>query len=324
MTMRLRMGAAALLCLAAATPGAAEQPLSAPGPEGALAGTLVEPGEDRPLVLILPGSGPTDRDGNNPGGVTAAPYRLLAEALAEHGVGTLRIDKRGIAGSRNAAYDPNAVTIADYVEDTRRWIAAARAETDVPCVWLLGHSEGGVIALAAADAGVPDICGVLLVAVPGRGFADVLREQLRANPANAPILAEAEGALAVLEAGNRVDATRLHPALQGMFSPSVQGFIIDLMAHDPAALAAKAEVPMLIVQGGRDMQVAQADGDALAAANPDATYVTIADMNHVLKTVETDERQANLMAYVDPSRPVSPRLVAAILEFLAQQGAIRP
>ncbi|HCJ43910.1 MAG TPA: alpha/beta hydrolase, partial [Erythrobacter sp.] len=98
----------------------------APGPQGDLAGTLIAPAEGQPLVLIIPGSGPTDRDGNNPLGVTAALYRLLADALAERGIGTLRIDKRGMFASKAAVADANAVTIADYVTDTASWVGAAR------------------------------------------------------------------------------------------------------------------------------------------------------------------------------------------------------
>ncbi len=87
-----------------------------PGPKGPLAGTLLTAGKDAPVVVVIPGSGPTDRDGNSPLGITAAPYRLLAEALAARGVSTLRIDKRGLFGSKAAA-DPNDVTIAAYAAD---------------------------------------------------------------------------------------------------------------------------------------------------------------------------------------------------------------
>ena len=112
------LSAGALLASVGAAPAVAQKTLVAPGPRGDLAGTLVAPAEGQPLVLIIPGSGPTDRDGNSPLGVTAAPYRLLADALAERGIGTLRIDKRGMFASKAAVADANAVTIADYVTDT--------------------------------------------------------------------------------------------------------------------------------------------------------------------------------------------------------------
>src|SRR4051812_45470296 len=162
-------------------------PMTAPGPKGPLAGTFLDGGAKAPVVLIVPGSGPTDRDGNNPLGVTAAPYRLLAEGLAAEQVASVRIDKRGLGGSRGAVADGNAVTIADYAGDVRAWVKVARARTGLPCAWVLGHSEGGLVALAAAQQ--PEgICGIVLVSSLGRSFGTVLREQLSASPAFAPVL----------------------------------------------------------------------------------------------------------------------------------------
>ena len=175
-----------------------------------------------PLVLIIPGSGPTDRDGNGPAGLAAATYRLLAAGLAERGIATVRIDKRGIGGSSAAVADPNAVTMQDYAADARTWITAVQRRTGASCVWLLGHSEGGLVALLAAQR--PDgICGLVLAATPGRPLGDVLREQLQSNPANAPVLGQALSILAQLEAGKRVDASAIAPALLPLFRPAVQG-----------------------------------------------------------------------------------------------------
>src|SRR6476660_9152363 len=96
---------------------AASTQLTAPGPVGPLAGTYVDAGKNAPVMLIIPGSGPTDRDGNNPLGITAAQYRLLAEALASKGISSVRIDKRGMFGSKAAVPDANAVTVGDYAID---------------------------------------------------------------------------------------------------------------------------------------------------------------------------------------------------------------
>ncbi len=98
------------------------------------------------MVIIIPGSGPTDRNGDNPAGVAGAVYRQLAEQLTARGIATLRIDKRGMFGSRAAIANANAVTIADYAADAHAWAKAARAATGARCVWLLGHSEGGLVA----------------------------------------------------------------------------------------------------------------------------------------------------------------------------------
>jgi pimeloyl-ACP methyl ester carboxylesterase len=301
--------------MAVAVAAAVASAITAPGPDGPLEGTLLNAGQKAPVVLMIPGSGPTDRDGNNPLGITAAPYRLLAEALGQKGVSTVRIDKRGMFGSKAAIPDANKVTIGDYATDTHAWVKAVRERTGAKCVWVLGHSEGGLVALAAAQK--PDgMCGIILVSAPGRKLGDVMREQLRSNPANAPVLDDALAAIDSLEAGKSVEVSAMHPALQKLFAPQVQPFLIDIMGADPAKLAASTKVPILIVQGGRDLQVSGADAKALAAAQPKAKLVLIPAMNHVLKDVATDARAANLAAYADPSMPVDPALVGAIVDFV--------
>jgi pimeloyl-ACP methyl ester carboxylesterase len=294
---------------------AAAIPMTVPGPHGDIAGTFVDAGKGAPVVLIIPGSGPTDRDGNNPMGVTAASYRLLAEALASKGVSTLRADKRGMFGSKAAISDANAVAVDDYAADAHNWADAIRKRTGAKCVWLMGHSEGGLIALSAAQR--PEgLCGLILVAAPGRKLGAVIREQLQANPANAPLLPPAMAALQSLEAGRTVDTSAMPTPLLPLFNPKVQPFLMDLLRRDPAAMAAATKLPMLIVRGGKDLQVSQADAEALHASRPDAPLFAPPTMNHVLKEVAGDGRASNLATYADPSLPVDPSLVDRIAEFV--------
>jgi pimeloyl-ACP methyl ester carboxylesterase len=289
--------------------------VTVPGPKGDLAGTFVDAGKGSPIVLIIPGSGPTDRDGNNPLGVKAAPYRLLAEALAAKGVSTVRADKRGMFGSKAAIVDANAVSIADYASDAHQWVDALRKRTGAKCVWLLGHSEGAIVALAAGQQ-PQGLCGLILVAGPGRKLGAILREQLRANPANAPLLPQAMAALDSLEADKTVDTTAMPAPLMPLFNAKVQPFLIDLLSQDPAKLAAATRLPMLIVRGGKDIQVAAADLDALHGARPDAVVLSPRNMNHVLKDVAGDDRASNLATYADPDLPVDPALVDGIADFV--------
>jgi pimeloyl-ACP methyl ester carboxylesterase len=248
-------------------------------------------------------------------GVAAAPYRLLAEALAERGVSTLRADKRGLFGCKAAIANPNAVTIADYAADAHKWADALRKRTGARCVWLLGHSEGGLIALAAAQQ-PQGVCGLILVASPGRKLGTIIREQLRANPANAPLLPQAMAALDSLEAGKTVDTAGMPAPLLGLFNAKVQPFLIDLLRQDPAALAAGSKLPMLIVQGAKDIQVSRADAEALHAAKPTAELLVLPNMNHVLKDVAGDDRASNLATYADPNRPLDPALADRIAAFV--------
>ena len=321
--MRTLLGTRAVLALMAlvaagrAVAAGEEVPISTPGPQGALAGTLARPTDAlKAVALIIPGSGPTDRDGNNPMGIKAAPYRVLAHDLAARGIATVRIDKRGMFGSAGATIDPNAVTIADYVADTRAWVAAARRATGARCIWLMGHSEGGLVALAAAQ--TPDVCGLVLLAAAGRPVATVLREQLQANPANAPVLDQAMSAIGELERGKRVDTRAMHPALLPLFNDGVQNYLIDLFRYDPAKLIATYRGPVLIVQGDHDLQVSLTDAHALASADPRARLLLVPDMNHVLKRAVSDDRAANFATYANPALPLAPGLVDGIAQFLIQ------
>ena len=304
----------AALAMLSIQPVASE--VSAPGPQGPLRGTLLAPqGEQRATILVIPGSGATDRDGNNPMGVTAAPYRLLAEAVAEQGIATVRTDKRGLFGSA-AAGNANAVRIRDYVADTRSWIATIRAQSGESCIWLLGHSEGVLIALATAAESAEGVCGLVLVSGAGRRLSDVLREQLRASPQFEPHLDVAMAAIDRLERGEHVDVTGMSPMLLPLFAPPVQDYLIDNFAHDPATFARQVQVPVLIVQGTSDLHVSSVDARRLAEANPAARLLLLPGVNHVLKQVEGDDRAANAATYSNPALPLAPGVAEAIVEFV--------
>lgn len=307
-----------------AAPAAAQTPveaaIEAPGPQGALAGTLIARAPGKPVVLMLPGSGPTDRDGNNRLGGHSDSTKLLAQALAARGIGSVRIDKRGLFGSKAAIADPNAVTIGDYATDTHRWIDAIRAKTGAHCVWVLGHSEGGLIALKAAQA-PQGICGLVLLAAAGRPMGTLLREQLAASGLPPAMLAQADAGFTRLEHGERVDPATVPPVLMSLFNPAVQGFLIDQMALDPAKLARAYRGPVLIVSGARDIQVAAADAEALHHARPDATLLVVPGMTHVLKATDSEARAANLATYRDPALPLAPGLAEGIAAFLLAHSA---
>lgn len=285
--------------------------------EAALAGTLLQPKPARhEPVLILPGSGPTDRDGNNPLGVTARPLALLAEGLAARGIASLRVDKRGIGASAAAAPSEEALRIDAFAGDARAWAAELRRLTGARCAWLLGHSEGALHALIAAQDN-RDACGLVLVAAPGRDLADILREQLRSNPANAPILDQALAIVAELEAG-RPYTGDMHPGLIPLFRPSVQPFVISMMKVDPATLVRSYKGPVLVVQGTTDIQTAVADAERLAAARPGVALAVIEGMNHVLKHAPAD-RGANAATYAQPDLPLAPGLADRIAAFIARR-----
>lgn len=279
---------------------------------GALHGTMLNARNSDPVVLIVPGSGPTDRDGNSPMGLKTDAYKLLAEGLSEERISTVRVDKRGMFGSRDAG-DPNISSPQAYVDDIHAWIDAIKAERGSKCVFLLGHSEGALMVSLAA-AGRKDVCGLILVAGMGRKMGDVIREQLIGNPANAPVLGEAMNAITELEAGRHVDTTNMHPALLPLFAPKIQDYLISMFAIDPVEALRDANRKALIVQGDRDLQVTLEDAHLLDSA-PKTKLRVIGGMNHVLKSAPED-RAGNLATYVDPTLPLAKDLVRQIRRFV--------
>lgn len=281
---------------------------------GPLSGVMLRPDASSAAVLIIPGSGPTDRDGNNRLGVKGSPYKLLAEGLGRRGVTSVRVDKRGMFGSARALADPNAVTIKDYAGDVHAWIKVIRERTNVSCVWVAGHSEGGLVALAASG-NSDELCGLVLLATPGRPIGQVLRDQLKQSMGSGAMLQQAMSAIKALEAGRRVDAYSLHPALQQLFPPPVQGLLISTFSYDPARLIAGFRKPVLILQGERDLQVSVADAKRLKEAAPAAKLVLVPEANHFFKTVKSADMAANEAAYIK-AVPLAPGTTDEIADFV--------
>lgn len=301
------------------TPANVQEPgvtIEAPGPDGPLEGTWLKTGQpNAPIILIIPGSGPTDRDGNNPLGVRAATYKLLAEEMQINGISSIRADKRGSYGSFGAVKDLKAVYLDGYVEDIRSWVDTIRTETGAACIWLLGHSEGGLVALKTAQ-NPEGICGLILVAAAGRPLIDVMKEQFLANPANEPIVQPAFETLDLLAAGKRVDVSELPAPLPSIFAPPTQDFLIRQLTVDPRELASQIELPMLILQGDNDIQVNVADAQELKNANDSAELVLLEQVNHVLKIAPVDSPGANFATYNKPDLPLAESVVPPILSFV--------
>jgi pimeloyl-ACP methyl ester carboxylesterase len=294
--------------------------ISLPVAGGKLAGTLQLPAGcgPFPVALIIAGSGPTDRDGNDlPAGLDTDCYKELADALAGSGFASVRYDKRGVAGS--AGVPPlleSDVRFGMFVDDAVGWVKKLSADPRLRGVVLAGHSEGSLIAIRAAQATA--VQAIVSLEGAGRPLGEVLRGQLAAQLAGA-LLAQANAIIDALEAGMTVDTV---PApLATLFRASVQPFLISEFQFDPAMEFKKTSAPALIVQGNTDIQVGVADADLLAAARPDARRLLVDGMNHVLKlaTLDPSDQQA---AYTDPTLPLAPALLDGLLPFL--RGVARP
>lgn len=309
------IGSALALALAAtgALATAAEEPVRLETPGGIVHGTLLVPeGAGRhPVVLIIAGSGPTDRNGNS--AVLPGPnnsLKQLAEGLAARNIASLRYDKRGIAASAPAAPSEADLRFETYSEDAAAWARRLRGDTRFSTVAILGHSEGSLIGMLAARQSGAD--GFISLSGPAQSAADLLRTQLK--PQLPPALwTESERILASLQAGST--APDVPPALQSLYRPSVQPYMISWLRYTPTREIATLAMPVLIAQGTTDIQVAPSEAQALKAAHPASTLVLIEGMNHVLKAVRGDAAQ-QAASYSNPALPVVPELIERVSGFV--------
>lgn len=305
---------AAVISLLFISIGACAEEVSLHTPTGTLYGTLLVPSDRVPAVLIIAGSGPTDRDGNSALRRSGPDsLRLLAEALAQRGIASLRYDKRGVAASVDA--EPNEIDARfdTDVDDAVGWITKLRTDSRLTRVAVIGHSIGALVGTLAAERTFVD--RLVALAGAGRPAGDVLLSQLNGQlPPD--LMSAAQSIIASLNAGKTVD--NVPAELDVFFRPSVQPYLISWFRYDPAAEIATLHVPVLIVQGTTDIQVSVDDAMRLAAANSSATLRIIDGMNHVFKDVPLDDAAQN-RSYVDPTLPIDRTLVAVIASFLDAQ-----
>ncbi|HEX2607075.1 MAG TPA: alpha/beta fold hydrolase [Flavisolibacter sp.] len=275
---------------------------------GDLFGTLTIPdgGKNIPVALLIAGSGPTDRNGNNP----MAPndgLRKLSYSLAHENIASLRFDKRGIGESKGSMKSEASLRFDNYVSDAVDWIRLLKKDKRFSKVIVIGHSEGSLIGMIAAK-GLAD--QFISIAGAGKSADKILKEQLNSQT---KIIKEASYLIIdSLAAGYTVKNVNI--MLYNLFRPSVQPYMISWFHYNPAAELKKLAIPVLIVQGNNDLQVSTEDARALAAALPKSRLMIIEGMNHIFRIV--GDRKENLESYTKPELPLAPELVKAIVSFI--------
>lgn len=286
---------------------------------GKISATIDLPAESaNTAILIVAGSGPTDRHGNSAAGLSTYSYKMLGEALAKDGVAVMRYDKRGVGLSPIPAEDVPNLVFEDYIDDARTCVEYLRNE-GFERVVVAGHSEGGLIALALAAEDECCLDGVVLLCAPGYNMAEILNYQLSQQlvPAYMGLMVKSTNIINALKAGNMVAEADIPQELMGLFHPTVQPFIISNMRYEPTLLAAECRMPMLIVSGGRDIQVSLANGKRLHEAQPAAEHVVFENMTHVLKDADTSDRVMQLMSvYTNANQPLTEGVAVKIAEFI--------
>jgi uncharacterized protein len=297
-----------------ATPVFKAEPAQLDRKDGRLYGTIELPASEPPfpVVLLIAGSGPTDRDGNSP----LLPgknncTKMLAERLAAHGIASLRYDKRLIGQSTSPNWKEEDVCFDMYVDDAVAWGEYLRKDSRFRGLIVAGHSEGALIGMLAAPKLAAD--GYVSIAGAGQSLGEKMLQQVRAQPIPAEKLKQIEDAVRTLETGHTVEP--VPPGLESLFRPSVQPFEISLFKYDPAHEIAKLELPVLILQGSTDIQISVQDAQLLANADPAAKLVVIDGMNHIMKQVPADKAK-QIASYGDPSLPLDASLLNEMLNWI--------
>ena len=278
-------------------------------PTGKILGTITTsiPFTKGPVVLIIAGSGPTDRNGNNPR-MKNNSLQQLAFALAASGISSLRFDKRGIAESASSMGKEADLRFDDYVNDVSNWISFLKADKRFTRIIVAGHSEGSLIGMIASNGRADKF---ISIAGAGKPAGELIREQLDKQPDQVKDIAFP--ILDSIIAGHTV--SDVNPMLASLFRQSVQPYLISWFKYNPQTEIAKLKIPVLILQGDNDIQVSEDDAELLSKANKDFKKEIIKNMNHVLKIV-SDDRDENVKSYSNPSLPISAELVAQIVLFV--------
>lgn len=276
-----------------------------------LKGTLLTPQgvENMPLLILIAGSGPTDRNGNQPM-MQNNSLKYLAEELSKNGLATFRFDKRIIAQMKAGTLDESKLSFDDFVADVDSIISYFQANFSK--IYLIGHSEGALIGTLAAN---NNVSGLVTIAGAGRPIDLILLEQIGKQ---APYLVEEMRInFGLLREGKPIE--KVNPNLISIFRPSVQNYMRSWLKYNPTEELAKLNIPILVVSGENDIQVPMSDGDLLYGANDQAEWVLITGMNHVLKIVP-EEFGANIQSYNKTDLPVSEDLVKEITTFIKKQN----
>lgn len=276
-----------------------------------LSGTLTLPQGPAPypLVLIIAGSGPVNRDGNQPG-MKPDTYKQLAAGLAKNGIATLRYDKRGV-GESVYFMDEINLRFDQYIGDAVAWINQLHSDSRFSRVIVAGHSEGSLIGMLACAQTHND--GFISIAGASRPIDDLLRTQLKTAVPDSAYYALCCAYLDTLKRGQLLKYA--DPALATLFRPSIQPYMINWMKYNPSSELKKLKVPVLVLQGENDIQVDPENARELARALPKSVIRIIPGMNHVLKPAVKD-REKNFEAYSDPTLSVMQELIDEIIRFV--------
>lgn len=272
--------------------------------EGSL--LMPENGHSDYLAIIIAGSGPTDRNGNQ-NFLKSNNLKKLAQALTKEGIATFRYDKRIVKQIRKGKVDKN-IMFDDFVTDASSVVDYFHNQAQFKSIYIIGHSQGSLVGMLALS---DKVNGFISLAGAGQSIDEVITEQIQKM---APGLTEdAKKTFDVLKKGETT--TDYPPALASVFNIDTQPFIANWMQYKPKDIISEIEIPILLVNGTKDLQVSVEEANQLKEANPNAELKIIENMNHVLFIIEGDDLE-NSKSYNESFRSVSTELVEVISSFI--------
>lgn len=272
-------------------------------------GTLTKPttDENSALVIFIQGSGPTDRDGNQP--MMKSDFaKKIAHQLAEEEIASFRFDKRVFKMDKLKIKEED-LRFEDFVEDVQSIITHFSEEKEFSKIVLAGHSEGSLIGILAANEKTD---AFISLAGVGRSIDEIVVDQIGKQ---APGLRE-NARKSFDELIEKGSTSSYEPVLGSIFRPSVQPYMLSWIKYDPAEEIAKLEIPVIIIQGTADIQVETSEAKILHQATPGSKLVLIEDMNHVFREIKDNDALVNTKSYNEPKRPLHPDLIPTLVEFV--------
>lgn len=282
-------------------------------PTGKIYGSVTEPEHTKkvPVVLIIAGSGPTDRDGNNDKGLTTNAYKMIADSLKKAGIACVRYDKRGVGESKNSLVSESSIDFNVYVNDAAGILEMLKKDNRFSEVIVAGHSEGSLIGMLAAQK--VNVKKYISIAGAGERIDKTLEDQLRVQ--SEELAATATKILDSLKQG--LEVTDIPGSLYSLFRPSIQPYMRSWLQYDPQEEIKKLKIPILILQGKNDLQVSVVNAENLKKAAPRAKLILFDKMNHILKDASED-RQENFATYSNGDLPLTTGFAAAIIKFVKE------
>jgi esterase/lipase len=273
-------------------------------------GTLFSPekvSKKTKLVILIAGSGPTNRSGNSTMGGINNSLKFLAEGLTQNGIAVYSYDKRIFAQMITKTVDEKTLSFEDFINDTKDVITYFKSQKKYSKIIIAGHSEGALIGMVAS---LNNADGYVSLAGAGRCIDEVLLEQLGKQ---SPKLKDAaQDGFVSLKEGKTFE--NKNPMLASIFRESVQPYMISWIKYNPQVEIKKLTIPILLINGTKDLQVPATDAELLHVANSKSEVKIIENMNHIFKEITVDED--NLKSYSDPKLPVIPEIISILTTFV--------